>query len=291
MCRHLAYLGPPIPLSRLLFDPPHSLSHQSWSPADMRGGGTVNADGFGVGWYPRPADTLPGAASAAGPPTAWPPAAGPPAAGPSHPSSAASAGAVPAGPAPVLYRRDTPLWSDATLPGLAAAVSSGAVLAAVRSATVGMPVVESAAAPFGDGPWLFSHNGVVAGWPGSVAKLAGALPMTDLLTLPAPTDSALLWLLVRDRLRAGAAPAEAIRDTVAEVERAAPGSRLNLLLTDGVSLVATAAGHALSVRSGAGSVLVSSEPLDDDPAWRPVPGRTLLTATAGDVALTTLGVP
>ena len=56
-------------------------------------------------------------------------------------------------------------------------------------------------------------------------------------------------------------------------------------------LVATAAGHALSVRHDQSSVLVSSEPLDDDPAWRPVPDRTLLTATATDLTLTTLGVP
>src|SRR6266540_1883474 len=57
MCRHLAYLGPPIPLSRLLFEPPHALVHQSWAPKDMRGGGTINADGFGVGWYPDGATT------------------------------------------------------------------------------------------------------------------------------------------------------------------------------------------------------------------------------------------
>ena len=28
-----------------------ALFRQSWAPRDMRGGGTVNADGFGVGWY------------------------------------------------------------------------------------------------------------------------------------------------------------------------------------------------------------------------------------------------
>ncbi|MET0415076.1 MAG: ergothioneine biosynthesis protein EgtC [Actinoplanes sp.] len=244
MCRHLAYLGPPLPLSALLFDPPHSLAHQSWAPQDMRGGGTINADGFGVGWY---------------------------------------AGA------PVRYRRATPLWSDTTLPALATGMAAGAVLAAVRSATVGMPVVETAAAPFGDGPWLFSHNGKVTGWPGSMAKLAATLPPTDLLTLEAPTDSALLWALARDRLRSGATPAVAVAGVIAEVERAAPGSRLNLLLTDGTSIVATTAGHALSVRRDAHSVLVSSEPLDDDPAWRPVPDRTLLTATALDLTFTTLG--
>ncbi|MFD0786840.1 ergothioneine biosynthesis protein EgtC, partial [Micromonospora azadirachtae] len=52
MCRHLAYLGPPVTLARLLFDPPFSLVRQSWAPRDMRGGGTINADGFGIGWYP-----------------------------------------------------------------------------------------------------------------------------------------------------------------------------------------------------------------------------------------------
>jgi glutamine amidotransferase len=247
MCRHLAYLGPPIPLAALLFDPPHSLSHQAWAPRDMRGGGTINADGFGAGWYP------------------------------------------PAPGVPVRYRRATPIWSDATLPGLAAALSARGVLAAVRSATAGMPVVETAAAPFGDGAWLFSHNGAVTGWPGSMAKLAAALPATDLLTLEAPTDAALLWALVRDRLRAGAPPAVAVAETVAEVERAAPGSRLNLLLTDGETIVATTAGHALSVRHDGTSVLISSEPLDDDPAWRPVPDRTLLTATATDLVHTSLG--
>jgi glutamine amidotransferase len=245
MCRHLAYLGPPVPLSSLVLDPPHSLAHQSWAPLDMRGGGTINADGFGVGWY------------------------------------------TPSGP--VRYRRHTPIWSDTTLPGLAASVLSGAALAAVRSATVGMPVVETAAAPFGEGPWLFSHNGVVAGWPGSVAKLAGTLPPADLLTLDAPTDAALLWALVRDRLRSGAPLAAALAGVVAEVLRAAPGSRLNLLLTDGVALAATTVGHSLSYISDLSHITVASEPLDDRPAWRPVPDGTLLTATATDLTLVPLG--
>ena len=52
MCRHVGYVGPAVPLAALLYDPPHSLEHQSWAPADMRAGGTINADGFGVGWYP-----------------------------------------------------------------------------------------------------------------------------------------------------------------------------------------------------------------------------------------------
>ncbi|HEX2419812.1 MAG TPA: ergothioneine biosynthesis protein EgtC, partial [Micromonosporaceae bacterium] len=51
MCRHLLWLGQSVTLSALLLDPPHSLLRQSWAPRDMRGGGTINVDGFGVGWY------------------------------------------------------------------------------------------------------------------------------------------------------------------------------------------------------------------------------------------------
>jgi len=50
MCRHLAYLGPPVALRSVLIDPPFGLYRQSWAPR-MQEHGTVNADGFGVGWY------------------------------------------------------------------------------------------------------------------------------------------------------------------------------------------------------------------------------------------------
>ncbi len=59
MCRHLAYLGPEEPLGRVLVEPPHSLFRQSWAPRRQRYG-TVNADGFGVGWY-APRGSRPGA--------------------------------------------------------------------------------------------------------------------------------------------------------------------------------------------------------------------------------------
>ncbi len=246
MCRHLGYLGPAIPLSTVLFDPGHALVRQSWAPVDMRRGGTVNADGFGIGWY------------------------------------------VDGGGAPVRYRRHAPMWTDADLPALARATVSGAFLAAVRSATVGMPVVDGAAAPFTDGRFLFSHNGAVAGWPDTVTGLAATLPTRDLLTLDAPTDSALLWALVRHRLRAGATPAAAVVNTIRAVTAVAPDSRLNLLLTDGTTMVATTRGHGLSTRHGGGAVLLSSEPLDDDPAWQPVPEGRLVVATPSTVDVSPL---
>lgn len=50
MCRHLAYVGPPVSLRELLYEPEHSLVIQAHAPREQRHG-TVNADGFGVGWY------------------------------------------------------------------------------------------------------------------------------------------------------------------------------------------------------------------------------------------------
>jgi gamma-glutamyl hercynylcysteine S-oxide hydrolase len=50
MCRMLGYVGPPVTLQQLLYDPPHSLHEQSWAPQRQKSG-VVNADGVGVGWY------------------------------------------------------------------------------------------------------------------------------------------------------------------------------------------------------------------------------------------------
>jgi glutamine amidotransferase len=55
MCRHLAYLGPPIALDHLLFGAPHSLCDQALAPRHQTSG-RDNPDGWGVGWYPDRAD-------------------------------------------------------------------------------------------------------------------------------------------------------------------------------------------------------------------------------------------
>lgn len=243
MCRHIAYLGPARTLADLLVNHPSGLLQQSWAPCDMRGGGTVNADGFGAGWYPA------------------------------------------SGAEPVRYRRAVPMWTDANFAAIADVVSSSAVLAAVRSATVGMPVIDTACAPFTWDGWLFSHNGKVTGWPDSVAKLASMLPVTDLLTLDAPTDSALLSALLRNRIRAGIGAADAVAGLAYDVAAAAPGSRLNFMLTDGETVVATAWDHSLSVLEGADHVVVASEPWDDDPHWREVADRHLVVADRSGVQL------
>ncbi|MFD8294855.1 ergothioneine biosynthesis protein EgtC [Streptomyces bauhiniae] len=243
MCRHLAYLGPEQPLKQLLLDPPHSLYRQSWAPRRQRNG-TVNADGFGVGWY---AD---------------------------------------GDPVPARYRRSGPIWADQSLLDLARVVRSGAVLAAVRDATLTGADAEAAAAPFASGRWLFSHNGAVAGWPDAAAPLVSLLPPVDVLSLQARTDSAFVWALVLHRLRSGEAPEHALAATVRQLAEAAPASRLNLLLTDGETVTATAWGDSLWYRAEPGpAVIVASEPYDDEPLWREVPDRTVVTASRTEVRL------
>ncbi|MFG3659028.1 ergothioneine biosynthesis protein EgtC [Streptomyces sp. NPDC047706] len=249
MCRHLAYTGPEEALGRLLVEPPSGLYRQSWAPRRQRYG-TVNADGFGVGWYAQ------------------------------------------GDPLPARYRRAGPIWADLSFADLARVVRTRTLLAAVRDATLAGADAEAAAAPFAAGSWLFSHNGAVLGWPHSLAEVARSLPSVDLLSLEARNDSALVWALVLARLRAGDDPGRALADTVPEVAAAAPGSRLNLLLTDGASIAATTWGDTLwYLRRPDGGTVVASEPYDDDPAWHEVPDRTLVVASGTDVQLTPLKEP
>ena len=249
MCRHLAYLGRPRALRELLTDPPHALLRQSWQPRRQRYG-TVNADGFGVGWY---AD---------------------------------------GDPVPARYRREVPMWADRSFPDVARVVRSGAVLAAVRSATDGMAQGEAAVAPFAAGPFLFSHNGVVPGWPASADPLVAGMTAAELLAMEAVSDAALLWTVVHRRLAGGARMPEALA-AVVRLAASTAGGRLNLLLTDGRSIAATTWGDTLSWRADATGVVVASEPYDDDPGWVDVPDRTLLVATPDgvDTAPLSLDIP
>lgn len=249
MCRHLAYLGPSRTVSEVLTGGTHSVFRQSWAPRDMRGGGTINADGFGVAWWPGEG----GGADAVG------------------------------------YHDERPIWSDPAVTGVLTQVRSTAVVAAVRSATEGMPLGRDACAPFVGGRWAFSHNGRIDGWPDSVAGLAEWLPAVELLRMPALTDSALLWTLVRRRLGAST-PGEALRAVVGEVIAAAPRSRLNLLLGDGTGVWATAVDHALAVRVDDVSALVASEPVDDRDGWLAVPEGHAVAAWPGHLEITELPV-
>lgn len=173
------------------------------------------------------------------------------------------------------WRSAAPLWGDASFASVAPALRSGCVVAAVRSATVGMPIEASACAPFTDGTWLLSHNGVV--------DRAVLSPSRE---AESTNDSALLAALIFDR------GLDALGATVAEIGEVDPNARLNILAGNGTRLLATTWGDTLSVLRRADGVVVASEPYDDDPAWADVPDRHLVDVRGRDVVLTPLrGTP
>lgn len=174
---------------------------------------------------------------------------------------------------PVRYRRTVPIWGDANLPGLARAARSTCLLAAVRSATVGMPIEESATAPFADGGWLLSHNGRVDR--DALRDLADDLAGQAESTCDAAWVAAAVFLRGRAGLGLGAALAE----VVVHAGKKDPGARLNLLACDGASIAATVWGDTLFYHRHPDGVRVASEPLDDLPDWQAVPERSLLTVT------------
>jgi glutamine amidotransferase len=169
------------------------------------------------------------------------------------------------------WRSASPLWGDASFASVAPVLRSGCIVAAVRSATVGMPIEESASPPFTDGRWLLAHNGRVD---------RAVLPQSPLAE--SVVDSALLAALIFER------GMEALADTIVEVGGADPNARLNILAGDGSRLVATTWGDTLSVLRRDDGVVVASEPYDDDPAWRDVADRHLIEVSDGHVELTAL---
>ena len=58
MCRFVVYRGKRVSLAQVISTPEHSLIEQSYQPKEMTAG-TVNVDGFGVGWYNRALEPTP----------------------------------------------------------------------------------------------------------------------------------------------------------------------------------------------------------------------------------------
>ena len=189
---------------------------------------------------------------------------------------------------PARYRRDRPIWTDRSFASFAGLVRSGAVLAAVRSATPGFPVEESGAAPFTAGPWLFSHNGVVEGFAAGVGvELRASVSDARAAGIEGRTDSEVLFALTLDQLDGGATPGAALAAVVKAVDARTNG-RLNLLLTDGHRVAATAWGDSLFVQRSSAATIIASEPFDATPEWQRVPDQSLVEGNAADVIVAAL---
>lgn len=173
---------------------------------------------------------------------------------------------------PRRWRSATPLWGDASFASMAPALRGGCIVAAVRSASIGMPIEATASAPFTDGTWLLSHNGLVD---------RAVLPLSR--HAESTNDSALLAALIFER------GLDRLADTLAEVAAADPNARLNILAGNGSRLIATTWGDTLSVLRRDDGTVLASEPYDDDPRWQELPDRHLISVRVGsDVELTPL---
>jgi gamma-glutamyl hercynylcysteine S-oxide hydrolase len=295
MCRHFAYIGEQVDIKSVLFDQPHSLVEQAWAPRWQKHG-TMNVDGFGIGWY-ADGDPLPARYRRAGP--IWSDDCLPDLArvtrtramlcavrSASVGTDTSAAAATPYADGNWLFSLNGALlgWSAAaggsTTPRrrtamLAGYGTPGAASTAARAEAAGESITEPAPSAPAQLPEAVT----------AVLRLADGLSPADLLQLQARCDTALIWAMVRARLRAGEPQADALAGTVNGIWAAGGTGRFNLLLTDGQTIAATAAGDSLCYRHRPAGVVVASEPSDDDPGWQTVPDGSVVEATIAGVAV------
>jgi glutamine amidotransferase len=270
MCRFVMYLGEPLTLDLLTTRPTHSLIHQSYKARERKE--PLNGDGFGLAWY-----------------------------APDH------------GLEPALFRSTTPAWNNPNLRELARVTTSGCVLAHVRAATPPLPVIELNCHPFKSGRLALMHNGFIPGF----AKLRRSIlaEMSDAAfdLVKGSTDSEHILGMFVDRYEEESGAdglAMAMVQTLRDIERLCRDAgveiapRLNVAVSDGQNAVVSRCcaeedgadslyvhqGKAyscedglcrmLSPDEGAGSVIVASEPLSDDPGWELVPVNHLVVIAA-----------
>jgi glutamine amidotransferase len=213
---------------------------------------------------------------------------------------------------PTALRSTHPAFADRHFAETATEISSEAVIAHVRAATIGK-VAEENTHPFHHGPWAFAHNGTITGFDhvrtrlriGNYAKPQGE---TD-------SELAFLWMLNRmsehglspDSPAFGLDPVvELMTESILELIRIGIQSgsqeqpKLNFLLSDGKHLVASRYGNSLfwTFRRGVPdcavcgishcptanadyqAVVVASEPITDED-WIEVPEGSVLGVEPG----------
>lgn len=254
MCRHAAYVGPGIALTELTRDLPHSLYHQSFQARQMLRG-SVNADGFGVGWYDPDVR-----------------------------------------PEPARYASPLPIWSDTNLPSFGPLIRSPLVVAAVRNATVEGTTDAANNAPFVSGRYLWSLNGYLEDFAESWKEevLWDWIDRGRRTQLRGQSDAEHLFQAVLSRAgEAGSLPEavlSVLRDAKKRAAETGKGAQLNLLLSDGETLIATRCGasptqtslyHLWDGDEFPDGHVVASEPLYDDPLWQSVAEDTLLILRDG----------
>ena len=219
---------------------------------------------------------------------------------------------------PALFKDVTPAWNNLNLLNLARVTTSSCILAHVRAATPGLPVIRLNCHPFSWNKLAFMHNGRLGGFQRYRRTLLGLLSDEAFQMISGSTDSEHLFALFTDHYRRKegqhqrtSAMAEALDDTIAQVEqlRMDAGvnepSLLNLVVSDGRRAVASRyiswepeKANSLYYCTGTQyvcsqetcrmvteseenrAIIIASERLGDEPGWFQVPFNSIVLIDA-----------
>lgn len=258
MCRFAAYIGEnQILIDELLEKPKNSLVSQSH---DARAGmHPVNADGFGVGWYDLDIDEKPG-----------------------------------------IFKSTQPAWNDKNLSHISRKVKSDCFLAHIRASTVG-DVNQSNCHPFTFAEYSMVHNGTIRNFEKYKRKLISEIDEDLFLHISGNTDSEHFFLLVMHYLRREKSLDKAVLKAmswIVDVQKDDAGfSRLNIVITNGIEMLATRFGSkdqgSISLKYSEShiddklsSIKISSEILDDNQdEWKEVPDNHYIYINKKDMSL------
>ncbi|MFQ5329726.1 MAG: class II glutamine amidotransferase [Thermodesulfobacteriota bacterium] len=229
---------------------------------------------------------------------------------------------------PALFKDITPAWNNLNLLNLARVTRSSCILAHVRAASPGLPVIQLNCHPFTWGPFSFMHNGRIGGFHEIRRTFLSRLSDRAFDIISGSTDSEHLFALFLDiywRVADGRdrceAMADALTETIAAVREITDEagvdelSLLNLAVTDGQSAAVsryvsrsseranslylhTGKGYSCDegrcrmneAADGGGAVLIASEPLSGDKGWEPVsPNSMIVVRSNQEVEMRPLG--
>ncbi|MFP5256106.1 MAG: ergothioneine biosynthesis protein EgtC [Acidimicrobiia bacterium] len=242
MCRHLVWLGARRPLASLLHDPPHSLEHQSHKTFEQRWV-TMNADGWGVGWWDPEAGDTPARYRTDKP--MW-----------ADRSFRSVADVVRSGAFVAAVRAATP--GTPVVETGSAPFASGPWLFSLNGYVSDFP-----------GP--------------AADRLRRRLSPARSAALEGTTDSEVLFGLVLDLVDEGVAPEVAAARVAADVLAGSTGELNLLLSDGRHAIATTGGNTLYALVDAGlaeGGTLLASEPLDDHEGWTAISDRALVVATA-----------
>jgi len=221
---------------------------------------------------------------------------------------------------PSYFKSVSPAWNNTNLLQLARIIESTCILAHIRAATQGLGVTETNCHPFVVGEFAFMHNGNIGGFQKIKRDLLIELSDNAFNQLKGSTDSEHFFALLLDELnkrsslpkheQMSSALIAAIKNILDLSEKAQVKEfcYLNVVLTNGHIAVAArftndSPENAASLHINMGrkyvckngacymhdpgehekAVVISSEPLSDDPGWENVPVNSIVVIKEGKI--------